>query len=287
MNTAVIVISSHVVRGAVGNRAAVFALEQLGLKTWAVPTVILPWHPGHGPASRIVPDADQFGQLIDDLTRAPWLGEVGAVLTGYFGAESQPEAALRLVKAVKAANPAALYLCDPVIGDQSGLYVPEATARAIRDVLIPASDIATPNRHELAWLTGRDCETPFAALEAAKALGPASVLVTSAPTLMAGATGNLLWSGGQALMAEHQGLPKAPNGTGDLLAALYLGRLLKGEGQALERATAAVFEMAASAGRADESELPLEREAGRLGHPMAMVHMRAMTGAPRKAPKRL
>ena len=286
MSTAVIVISSHVVRGAVGNRAAVFALEQLGLKTWAVPTVILPWHPGHGPASRIVPDADQFGQLIDDLMRAPWLGEVGAVLSGYFGGPSQPEAALRLVKAVKEANPAALYLCDPVIGDQSGLYVPEATASAIRDVLIPASDIATPNRHELAWLTGRDCETPFAALEAAKALGPASVLVTSAPTLMAGATGNLLWSGGQAVMAEHQALPKAPNGTGDLLAALYLGRLLKGEEQALERATAGVFEMAASAGRAGENELPLEREAIRLGHPMAMVHMRAMTGAPRKAPKR-
>ncbi|MBE0694401.1 MAG: pyridoxal kinase, partial [Aquamicrobium sp.] len=40
---AVIVISSHVARGTVGNRAAVFALETLGLPVWAVPTVILPW----------------------------------------------------------------------------------------------------------------------------------------------------------------------------------------------------------------------------------------------------
>jgi pyridoxine kinase len=54
-SNAVIVISSHVVRGSVGNRAAVFALETLGHPVWAVPTVILPWHPGHGPAKRIVP----------------------------------------------------------------------------------------------------------------------------------------------------------------------------------------------------------------------------------------
>jgi hypothetical protein len=45
---AVIVVSSHVARGSVGNRAAVFALETLGFPIWAVPTVILPWHPGHG-----------------------------------------------------------------------------------------------------------------------------------------------------------------------------------------------------------------------------------------------
>ena len=82
---AVIVISSHVARGSVGNRAAVFALETLGHPVWAVPTVILPWHPGHGPATRIVPDADQFSAFMKDLERAPWLGEVAAVLSGYLG----------------------------------------------------------------------------------------------------------------------------------------------------------------------------------------------------------
>ena len=51
---AVIVVSSHVARGSVGNRAAVFALETLGHPVWAVPTVLLPWHPGHGRATRIV-----------------------------------------------------------------------------------------------------------------------------------------------------------------------------------------------------------------------------------------
>ncbi|MGC4034134.1 MAG: hypothetical protein QM754_20835 [Tepidisphaeraceae bacterium] len=75
---AVIVISSHVARGSVGNRAAVFALETLGFPVWAVPTVILPWHPGHSRATRIVPPVDQFKAMMADLERAPWLGEVGA-----------------------------------------------------------------------------------------------------------------------------------------------------------------------------------------------------------------
>ncbi|MGO8536034.1 pyridoxal kinase, partial [Rhizobium ruizarguesonis] len=40
---AVIVISSHVVRGSVGNRAAFFALETLGHPVWALPTIERPW----------------------------------------------------------------------------------------------------------------------------------------------------------------------------------------------------------------------------------------------------
>ena len=90
--TAVIVISSHVVRGSVGNRAAVFALETLGHPVWAVPTIILPWHTGHGRADRILPEVQQFKQLMEDLERAPWIGEVGAVLTGYMGNAEQPKA---------------------------------------------------------------------------------------------------------------------------------------------------------------------------------------------------
>src|SRR5690606_8910206 len=97
---AVIVVSSHVARGAIGNRAAVFALESLGFPVWAVPTVVLPWHPGHGPATRIVPEPEQFSGLMGDLAAAPWLGEVGAVLSGYLGDASQAEAIAALVRAV-------------------------------------------------------------------------------------------------------------------------------------------------------------------------------------------
>jgi pyridoxine kinase len=150
---AVIVISSHVVRGSVGNRAAVFALETLGFPVWALPTVILPWHPGHSRATRIVPGKEAFSALIDDLCGSPWLGEVGAVLSGYLGDAEQAQEVARLVAAVRAANPDALYMCDPVIGDAGGLYVPEALAEAILAYLIPVANIATPNIYELEWLS--------------------------------------------------------------------------------------------------------------------------------------
>ena len=121
---AVIVVSSHVARGSVGNRAAVFALETLGFPVWAVPTVVLPWHPGHGRATRIVPPPGEFAALMKDLERAPWLGEVAAILSGYLGDASQAAAVASLVDAVRAKNGRAVYVCDPVIGDLGGLYVP-------------------------------------------------------------------------------------------------------------------------------------------------------------------
>lgn len=283
----VIVISSHVVRGSVGNRAAVFALETLGFPVWAVPTVVLPWHPGHLRATRIVPPREQFSALIDDLCSAPWLGEVGGVLSGYLGDENQAADVARLVAAVRAANPGAMFMCDPVIGDTGGLYVPETVATAIASKLIPVADIATPNVHELAWLSGAPVADVGAMTAAAETLGPARVLVTSALAMMAGSTGNLLVSGRQSVMAEHRLIPNAPNGLGDLMSATFLARLLEGlaEEKALQMATGAVFEILARTARRGADELTLETDAQSLRTPMAMVNMRrVMSMADRKKP---
>ena len=275
---AVIVISSHVARGAVGNRAAVFALEHLGHRVWAVPTVTLPWHPGHGRATRIVPPTDQFAALLSDLGKAPWLGEVDAVLSGYLGDSGQAEAVAALVDAVKARNPRALYLCDPVMGDAGGLYVPEATALAMRDLLLPAADIATPNRFELEWLAGEALADNGAVARAASALAAETVLVTSAHAMMSGSIGNLLVTDREVLLAEHRAIANPPNGTGDLAAALFLARRLQGIAgeKALQTTAAAVFEVVARAVRRGADELMLETDAQSLSHPMAMVQTRRL-----------
>lgn len=276
---AVIVISSHVARGSVGNRAAVFALETLGFPVWAVPTVILPWHPGHGRATRIVPDPAQFAALMKDLERAPWLGEVAAVLSGYLGDPGQAEAVASLVRAVKARNPQALYVCDPVMGDLGGLYIPEATAVALRDELIPLADVATPNRFELEWLTGTKLPDIRSVIGGALHAGPRMMLVTSAPSLMSGGTGNLLLTSTEALLAEHRSIDRPPNGLGDLTGAVFLARLLRGApaGKALQSTTAAVFEILARTAKRGADELTLETDAQSLSHPMAMVHLRHLT----------
>ncbi|ABR62010.1 pyridoxal kinase PdxY [Sinorhizobium medicae] len=275
---AIIVISSHVVRGAVGNRAAVFALETLGHRVWALPTVILPWHPGHGPSTRVImPDAD-FRSIIDDLIRAPWIGEVRAVLSGYMGSPAQAAGVARLVAALRERNPDLFYACDPIIGDAGGLYVPVEIATAIRELLMPLATLATPNRFELSWLAGAALETNADLLEAAVDLGPSRVLVTSAIPMMSGGTGNLYLSGRHALLAEHRLIDSPPNGTGDLLSAVFLARLLEGlpEERALQMATASVYEIIARSRKRDADELTLEQDASSLATPMAMVQMRRL-----------
>jgi pyridoxine kinase len=273
---AVIVVSSHVARGSVGNRAAVFALETLGYPVWAVPTVILPWHPGHGRATRIVPEPEQFSALLKDLERAPWLGEVAGVLSGYLGDAGQAHAVASLVKAVRAQNPRAIYICDPVMGDAGGLYVAEELARALRDVLVPIADIATPNRYELEWMAGTKLDDMRSVIAAAGEAGPATMLVTSAPAMMAGGTGNLLLTQSAALLAEHRVIERPPNGLGDLTAAVFLARLLGGQpaDKALQSTTAAVYEILARTAKRGGDELQLETDAQSLSHPMAMVQMR-------------
>jgi pyridoxine kinase len=275
---AVIVVSSHVARGSVGNRAAVFALETLGFPVWAVPTVVLPWHPGHGRATRIVPPAAEFAAFMRDLENAPWIGEVAAVLSGYLGEAGQADAVASLVRAVKRANPGAIYVCDPVMGDLGGLYVPEATAAAMRDVLLPIADYATPNRYELQWLAGRQLDTLGEVMAAARAAGPAHMLVTSAPALAPGAIGNLLLSADEAPLAEHPAIEDPTKGPGDLTAALLTGWVLKGvgHGEALRRASASVYEALAGAADRGADELMLEADATSLAAPTAKVVMREL-----------
>jgi pyridoxine kinase len=273
---AIIVVSSHVARGSVGNRAVVFALETLGYPVWAVPTVILPWHPGHGRATRIVPEPEQFSTLMKDLEQTPWLGEVAGVLSGYLGDAEQAHAVASLVQAVRAKNPRAIYICDPVMGDAGGLYVAEPLARALRDVLMPIADIATPNRYELEWMAGAKLDDMRSVIAAANEAGPATMLVTSAPAMIAGGIGNLLLTQSAALLAEHRIIERPPNGLGDLTAAVFLARLLDGQpaAKALQSTTAAVYEILARTAKRGGDELQLETDAQSLSHPMAMVQLR-------------
>ena len=280
-NKAVLSISSHVMRGTVGNRAAVFALETLGHSVWSVPTVILPWHPGHGPSTRIAIESGQFARAMDDLRGARWIGEVGAAMTGYFAEPGQVTAAASLIRELRAANTGFIYLCDPVIGDAGGLYVAENVAAAIRDELLPLANIATPNRFELGWLSGMPVDDNAAIAAAAERVSVARVVATSAHAMMKGAIANLLVEPGQRIMAEHAALSSAPNGLGDLFSSLFLARTVSGESAetALRLASASVFEIAARSVRAGSDELLLQSEAASLRTPMADVSMRHLLGA--------
>jgi pyridoxine kinase len=283
---AVLVVSSHVVRGSVGARAA-FALERLGHRTWTLPTVVLPWHPGHGRAHRSVPASADFEAICADLAQAPWLGEIGAVMTGYLGAASQAEPVARLVAAVKAANPAALVVVDPVCGDEAGPYVPAEVLAAQRDVLLPLADLATPNRFELGFLTGLSVDSMAEIAAAARALGPAEVVVTSVPAMMRGKIGTARIAGADVLVAEHALVEGAPSGTGDVFAAVLVSRLLQGAGPeaALAGAAATTFELVARSVKAGSDELLLAAEQASIVRPTAMVDVRRWAAPVRPRPR--
>ncbi len=274
---AIIAISSHVARGYVGNRAMVFALERLGFAVWAVPTVILTHHPGHGRAERIVPDDRHFAALLESLVKGGRAAGVAAIVSGYLANAAQARAVARLARAVHAARSDAIYLCDPVLGDAGALYVDGDVAGAIRDELLPLADAATPNAFECAWLSGAPPDPPDLA-GLAQSLPPAAVLVTSAPALMRGQVASLLSDGTDLLLLEHPSVATAAKGTGDLLAALLLARRLQGHDwpSAAEKAVASTFEIVAATAKAGADELLIPELQHALAQPRASINLRRL-----------
>lgn len=277
----ILVITSQVVRGGISGRGLIFALERIGHDVWFLPTILLPWHPGHGQGTRIVASSEDFASIANDLATSPKLAELGGVISGYLGNAEQADAIASLVKAIKKANPDAPYLCDPVMGDHSsasggGLYVPKATAEAIRDELVPQADIVTPNAFELGWLTQREVDSELQALSAARTLGNERVLITSSPALRRNAIANLLAGPRGAVAAEHASIPNPPHGTGDLIAGLFLTNLLEGfdDEEALKRASASIFELVARSVKKGADELLFAEEQQSVVRAMALVTSR-------------
>ncbi|MBP6011576.1 MAG: pyridoxal kinase PdxY [Alphaproteobacteria bacterium] len=252
----VLSIQSEVVRGHVGNGAARFALQRLGIEVWAVPTVLLSNHPGHQAFRGEVVPATKMGELIAGLDLNGWLGQCDAVLSGYLGAAEQAGVVADTVRRVKVLNPKAVYLCDPVFGDDDGAYARPGVAEAMARELLPIADIATPNRFELSSLTSQKVGDAASAAAAARSLGKAEVVVTSVP-FDGERVGTVAVTRDGAWATAAARIEQVPNGSGDLFAALYLARRLAGDNSALalERASSSVDSVLRASAGADELQL--------------------------------
>ena len=263
----VLSIQSHVAYGHVGNAAAVFPLQRMGIEVWPVHTVQFSNHTGYGAWTGQVFDAGHIAQVLDGMEARGGLATVDAVLSGYLGAAPLGAAVLDAVGKVRAGGRRALYCCDPVMGDVGrGVFVRPDIPDFFRDRAVPAADIVTPNRFELELLTGRGVATLEDALAAAdvlRAIGPKVVLVTSLDRTDAPADRieMLAVADDGAFLVATERLPfnPPPNGTGDCTAALFLGRYLAAgdAADALGHAATGVFGVLEATRAAGSRELQL------------------------------
>ncbi|KWV32573.1 pyridoxal kinase PdxY [Micromonospora rifamycinica] len=242
-------IQSSVAYGHVGNSAAVFPLQRLGHEVWPVLTVHFSNHTGYGAwRGPLLAPAD-VAEVIEGIADRGVLGSADAVLSGYQGDPAMGAVILAAVERIKAANPAAVYCCDPVMGDTGrGMFVRPGIPEYLRDVVVPRADIITPNHFELDFLAGRATTSLDAVLDAVdvvRATGPRHVLVTSVlhGEVPAGSLEVLAVSDEGAWSVTTPLLPISPNGGGDVTAALYLAHLRTtgSPATALERTVASVF----------------------------------------------
>jgi len=270
-------LQSHVAYGYVGNRAATFPLQRLGHEVWAVNTVEFSNHTGYGAWRGRAASAEQVAEIVQGIEALGQFSRCDGLLTGYVGDAALADVVLDTARRVRAANPRAVWCCDPVLGDiDTGIYVKPGIDAFFRDRAIPAADLVTPNHFELEHLTGRTVSTMNEALAAARTLlqgGPRLALITSlrradAPpdTIeMIAVTPDAAWR----IATPMIGFEIAPNGTGDAVAALFTAHWIEGDeiADALGKAASSIFAVLEATAAMGERELQLVAAQDRLVAP--------------------
>ncbi|WP_431791568.1 pyridoxal kinase PdxY [Microbacterium paraoxydans] len=258
-------IQSAVAYGHVGNSAAVFPLQRIGVEVLPVYTVTFSNHTGYGAWRGPLIDPADVGEVITGIEERGVFGSIDAVLSGYQGSEGIGDVIIDAVSRVKAANPDALYACDPVMGNaKSGCFVAPAIPILLRERVVPVADIITPNQFELGFLTETEpdtLESTLASVDLARAMGPRTVLVTSVerPDREEGTIEMLAVDDAGAWLVQTPHLPMKANGSGDVTAALFTAHYVAtGSAQtALERTASSVYDLLQATLVSGERELQL------------------------------
>lgn len=233
----VLSIQSHVVYGYAGNKSAIFPMQLLGIDAWALNTVQFSNHTQYGQWTGMVMPKEQIGEIVAGIDAIGELHKCDAILSGYIGSAEQVAEIVNAVNKIKAINPQAIYLCDPVMGHpDKGCIVAEGVKEGLCDIALAAADITTPNLVELRELSGLKVENFAQAIEAVKAIlakGVKKVLVKHLSKVGQDP------SQFEMLLANQQGIwhisrplhrfTKEPVGVGDLTASVFLANLLNGK----------------------------------------------------------
>ncbi len=242
-------IQSHVAFGHVGNASAVFPMQRLGVEVWPIHTVQFSNHTGYGAWKGRVFDAPMIEEIVDGIADRGVLPLCDGVISGYMGSADIGNAILHTVERVKAANPSAIYACDPVMGDVGrGIFVRPGIPEFMRDKAVPAADIITPNQFELEILAARtiaSLDDARMALAHVHRLGPKVILLTS---LLTDETPSDMidMAASDSTGVYHLRTPRldlSVNGAGDAIAALFTVHFMRSNSaaEALSMAAASIY----------------------------------------------
>jgi pyridoxine kinase len=271
----VLSIQSAVAYGHVGNSAAVFPMQRIGVEVLPVYTVNFSNHTGYGAWRGPMISPGDVRDVITGIEERGVLGQIDVVLSGYQGGEGIGDVIIDAVARVKAANPSAIYACDPVMGNaKSGCFVAPAIPVLLRERVVPVADLITPNQFELGFLTGTEpdtLESTLASVDAARAMGPSTVLVTSVerPDRPEGTIEMLAVTDDGAWIVQTPHLPFKANGSGDVTAALFTAHLRRtgDAADALARTASSVFDLLQTTLDSGERELQLVEAQARYAEP--------------------
>lgn len=236
----VLSIQSHVVRGYVGNRAAMFPLQVLGFEVDAVNSVQFSNHTGYAHWKGQVLTSQELHVLYEGL-KANSVNKYDYVLTGYTRDKSFLAMVVDIVQELKKQNSRLVYVCDPVMGDkwngEGSMYVPQDLLPVYREKVVPMADIITPNQFEAELLSGRKIhsqEEAFEVMDVLHCMGPDTVVITSSDLPSPQGSDYLMALGSQRMRKpdgstvtqrirmEMRKVDAVFVGTGDLFAAMLL-----------------------------------------------------------------
>ncbi|WP_299378922.1 pyridoxal kinase [uncultured Kiloniella sp.] len=230
----IISAQSHVCYGHVGNSAAAFPMQKLGVSVHSVPTTILSNHPAHASFYGRAVESDLLQYLFSGLEERGVFHGSGGFQSGYLATLDNGYVIEKAVKRFKACNSNGIYCLDPVMGDVGkGFFVTAGIPELIAQKLLPLADIITPNKFEFDTLTATSCQSHNDMVAAARKLmgdfNLRCVVITSADFGEKETTHTLVVRREDATLYTTPFLQNGPSGTGDLFTGMFIARILMGQ----------------------------------------------------------
>ena len=237
-NKSILIISDMVGIGTIATTAMMPILTYLGFSTCSLPTSLVSNNFGYG--SYAMTDTSDYLRETFPVMEKLGFGFM-AIATGFI--PSLEQAVMISDFCRKQAKGGTPIFVDPVMGDGGEMYkgLPATTVDSMKKML-EVADLCYPNYPEACYLTGAPYksegigkEDAFKMVDEIRAMGSASVLITSIKVDGKASVAGFNAEDGEYFILGYEEIPLVFSGTGDVFSAILIGNLLKGMG--LKRST--------------------------------------------------